>query len=92
MKEQYPVEIEERRKLLYGEANAARQNTNNKVRLVRDKLYINGQQYIQGLTKYQSSSNRDTRQNDTNNTNSRNNLNSSRYRVRFDRNVNDMSR
>lgn len=47
--EQFPKEIEEKRKLLYQEAKIARQNKQNKqnkVRLVRDKLYINGQQYI----------------------------------------------
>ena len=49
VKEQYPAEIEERRKLLYGEAQLARQNGNNRVKLVRDKLYINGRQYIPGL-------------------------------------------
>ena len=44
--EQFPKEIEEKRKVLYQEAKIARQNKQNKVRLVRDKLYINGQQYI----------------------------------------------
>ena len=44
--EQFPQEIENRRKLLYPVAKRARQNPNNKVRLVRDKLYINGAQYI----------------------------------------------
>ena len=44
--EQFPKEIEDRRKLLYPEAKVARQNKDNKVRLVRDKLYINGQQYV----------------------------------------------
>lgn len=46
VKEQFPTEMEEKRKLLYGEAKRARQNANNKVRLVRDKLYVNGQEII----------------------------------------------
>ena len=48
VKEHFPQEIEEKRKLLYGPAKAARQNTNNKVTLVRDKLYVNGKQFIPG--------------------------------------------
>ena len=44
--EQFPQEIENRRKSLYPVAKRARQNKQNKVRLVRDKLYINGVQYI----------------------------------------------
>lgn len=46
VKEQFPPEIEEKRKLLYAEAKQARQNSNNKVRLVRDKLYVNGKQIM----------------------------------------------
>lgn len=46
VKEQFPAEMEEKRKILYGEAKRARQNANNKVRLVRDKLYVNGQEVI----------------------------------------------
>ena len=38
--------MEEKRKLLYGETKRARQNANNKVRLVTDKLYITGQEVI----------------------------------------------
>lgn len=44
VKEQFPPEIEEKRKLLYSEAKRARQNTNNKVRLVRDKLFVNNKE------------------------------------------------
>ena len=44
VREQYPQEIEEKRKLLYPEAKKARQNKDNKVRLVRDKLYVNGKE------------------------------------------------
>lgn len=44
--EQFPTEIENRRKMLYPEAKRARQNKNNEVKLVRDKLYINGKQFI----------------------------------------------
>ena len=43
MREQFPQEIEEKRKLLYPVAKKARQNKENRVRLVRDKLYVNGQ-------------------------------------------------
>jgi len=52
--EQFPQEIEEKRKKLYSVAKKARENVNNKVNLVRDKLYINGQLYIpntEGTTK-----------------------------------------
>lgn len=56
--EQFPSEIEQRRKILYPVAKNARRNPDNKVRLVRDKLFINGQQYIpedtQNNTKYLS--------------------------------------
>ncbi|WAR28630.1 hypothetical protein MAR_014334, partial [Mya arenaria] len=45
VKEQFPPEIESERKLLYGPAREARENKENKVRLVKDKLYINGQRY-----------------------------------------------
>ena len=41
--EQYPIEIEEKRRPLYQIAKKARENTENKVKLVRDKLYINGE-------------------------------------------------
>ena len=43
--EHFPSEIEQRRKVLYPVAKNARRNRDNKVRLVRDKLFINGQQY-----------------------------------------------
>ena len=43
--EQFPQEIEDKRKQLYSVAKDARTDKNNKVRLVRDKLYINGQLY-----------------------------------------------
>lgn len=39
---QFPKEIEETRKTLYGEMKRAKRNQNNKVRLVRDKLFVNG--------------------------------------------------
>lgn len=48
MKEQFPQEIETKRKPLYNIAKEARKNPNNKVRLVRDKLYINNKQYFAG--------------------------------------------
>lgn len=46
VKDHYPQEIEERRKQLYQAAKTARQDPNNKVRLVRDKLFINNRQYF----------------------------------------------
>lgn len=46
IKEQYPKEMEDKRKQLYPVANDARKNPENKVRLVRDKLFINHEQYI----------------------------------------------
>lgn len=42
VREQFPVEIEEKRKLLYPEAKKLRRNQTNNVRLVKDKLYLNG--------------------------------------------------
>ena len=39
--EQYPKEIEETRKTLYGEMKRAKRNPDNKVRMVRDRLYVN---------------------------------------------------
>ena len=44
VREQFPQEIEEKRKLLYPVAKTARQNKNDRVRLVRDKLYVNAQE------------------------------------------------
>ena len=39
--EQYPKEIEETRKSLYGEMKRASRNPDNKVRMVQDRLYVN---------------------------------------------------
>ena len=44
VREQFPPEIEEKRKLLYPIAKRARENKNNIVKLVRDKLYVNGKE------------------------------------------------
>ena len=44
--EHFPAEIENRRKLLYPVVKSARQTESNRVKLVRDKLFINGEQYI----------------------------------------------
>ena len=44
IREQFPKVIEEKRKMLYPVAKEARKSTENKVRLVRDKLYVNGQE------------------------------------------------
>ena len=52
VKEHFPPEIEETRKRLYGEAKIARQNANNRVKLVRDKLFVNGQQFHPGWSDH----------------------------------------
>ena len=61
IREQFPKPIEEQRKLLYPEMKRAKLNKENKVRLVKDKLYINDKQYVlkpnqsrKALTDYQS--------------------------------------
>ena len=91
VKEQFPSKIEERRKLLYGEARSARQNRNNRVKLVRDKLYINGRQYIPGLPNNTDSSNRKTtsrqEQRNTNNNGTQNAEGQIGTRIHFDRNI-----
>ena len=47
VREQFPREIESRRKLLYPVMyRLKRQNPNNKVNLIRDKLYLNGRLYV----------------------------------------------
>ena len=46
VREQFPRVIEEKRRLLYPEMKRARANPENKVRLVKDKLYINNAQFI----------------------------------------------
>ena len=46
VREQFPPEIEEKRKELYPIAKEFRQNRNNVVRLVRDKLYVNGKEVL----------------------------------------------
>ena len=46
VREQFPSEIEEKRKELYPIAKEFRQNRNNVVRLVRDKLYVNGKEVL----------------------------------------------
>ena len=46
IKEQFLPKYENHRKQLYTEAKLASQNTDKNVRLVRDKLSINGQEFI----------------------------------------------
>ena len=53
--EHFPQEIENRRKQLYPEAKKARQNKNNEVRLVCDKLFINGRQFLPNTNDSQNS-------------------------------------
>ena len=48
VREQYPDEYERRRKVLYPKMKAAKANSENKVRLVKDTLYINNEKYICG--------------------------------------------
>ena len=91
VREHFPAEIEEKRKQLYGEAKIARQNESNKVRLVRDKLYINGKQFIPGLSddpQYPNNSS-SRRQGNTNNYR-RSNTRQNEQRVRFGANPVDM--
>lgn len=45
VREQFPYEIEQRRKTLYPVLRQQKMNKNNKVNLVRDKLYVNGKVY-----------------------------------------------
>ena len=46
VREQFPKEIEDKRKILYGEMKKAKRNPDNKVKLVRDKLFIKNIEYI----------------------------------------------
>ncbi|MCG8047155.1 MAG: hypothetical protein N0E48_16250, partial [Candidatus Thiodiazotropha endolucinida] len=46
IREQFPRQIEIKRKQLYPIAKEARKNTNNKVRLIRDRLFVNNEEVI----------------------------------------------
>lgn len=46
VRDQYPAEMEQKRRALYPVMRQYKQNPRNKVRLVRDKLYINDTEYI----------------------------------------------
>ena len=46
VREQYPVEIEDKRRILYPVMRSFKKNKQNKVRLIRDKLFINDIEYI----------------------------------------------
>ena len=52
--EHYPVEMENKRKLLYPEVKKARRNAENKVKFVKDRLYINGVEVVVEETENQS--------------------------------------
>ena len=41
VKEQFPIEVEAKRRTLYPIMKKARENKENKVRMVRDRLFIN---------------------------------------------------
>ena len=51
VREQFPKVIEEKRKLLYPEMKRARKNKDNKVRLVRDRLFINDIECVPNINK-----------------------------------------
>ena len=59
VREQFPAEIENKRRELYPIMKRYKHNTNNKVALVRDKLYINGVQYIPSSSENRSNSQTD---------------------------------
>ena len=44
--EHYPIEMENKRKLLYLEVKKARRNTENKVKFVKDRLFVNGVEVV----------------------------------------------
>ena len=46
VREQFPKEIEDRRKVLYSAMFRLKSNPQNRISIVRDKLYVNGQLYI----------------------------------------------
>ena len=46
VREQFPKSVEIKRRKLYPEMKRARENPDNKIRLVRDKLYVNGREFI----------------------------------------------
>ena len=48
VREQYPDEYERRKKVLYPKMKSAKANPDNKVRLVKDTLYINNEKFICG--------------------------------------------
>ena len=57
--EQFPAEIENKRRVLYPIMRRYKQNADNKVLLVRDKLSINGVQYIPPSSENRSNSQTD---------------------------------
>ena len=54
VREQFPKVVEDKRKFLYPEMKRAKHNKQNKVRLVRDKLYVNNVEIIPDPRKEQS--------------------------------------
>ena len=48
VREQFPEEYERRRKVLYPTMKTAKQNNENKVKMVKDTLYINNVKYVCG--------------------------------------------
>lgn len=51
IREHFPIEMEERRKKLYPVMHRFQRNPDNKVVLVRDRLYINDQLYVDENTE-----------------------------------------
>lgn len=60
VREQFPKVVEDKRKILYPEMKKARSDSQNKVRLVRDRLFINNVEFTSdGSTNPQNKQNRD---------------------------------
>ena len=67
VREQFPYEIEEKRKKLYPLAKKARQDKDNKVRMVRDKLFVNDQEVKADKTQETKPTNRTNKNNERKN-------------------------
>ena len=61
VREQFPVEMEEKRKKLYPVMRQYQKNPNNKVVLIRDKLYINDTLYDENFQEQASGNGRNSR-------------------------------
>ncbi|KAH3709599.1 hypothetical protein DPMN_069063 [Dreissena polymorpha] len=61
VKDQLPKEMEDKRRPLYQIADELRKNKDNKVVLVRDRLFVNGQVYSQQLSDNVTKGDKNTR-------------------------------